>query len=145
MRILRAGIVYFLIVFGAGFALALVRLPFLVPRFGVRTAELVEMPVMLALIIWSSRHLAHRNSTLSRGSRLLCGLVAFALLVCAELLVAYALGSRSLTEYIASRDPVSGSIYLASLLFFAVAPALWSSRPERSGSFKPISRKGGRF
>lgn len=125
MRILSAGFVYFLIVFGAGFALALVRLPFLVPRFGVRTAELLETPVMLAVIVWASRRLAHRNPGLSRASRLLCGIVALALLVGAEVLVAYALGERSPSQYLASRDPVSGSVYLASLVFSALAPALW--------------------
>jgi hypothetical protein len=129
MRVLRGGLVYFLIVFGAGFALAFIRLPFLVPRFGVRTAELMETPVMLAVIVWASWRLARQNPTLGRPLRLAAGLFAFILLVVAELLVAVLLGARSPSEYIASRDPVSGSVYLASLVFFAVAPALWSRRP----------------
>lgn len=129
MRILKAGLAYFLIVFGAGFALALVRLPLLVPHFGVRTAELLEMPVMLAVIFWASRRLIHRHPELQPSSRLLAGAVALALLVGAELLVAYALGMRSISQYVASRDPVSGSVYLGSLLLFAVAPALGRSRP----------------
>ena len=129
MRILKAGLVYFLVVFGAGFALAFVRLPLLVPRFGVRTAELLEIPVMLAVIVWASRRLAQRHPDLSHSSRLLAGIVALVLLVGAELVVAYALGDRSPSQYIASRDPVSGSVYLASLVFFAASPALWSSRP----------------
>ena len=53
MRIVKFGLAYFLIVFGAGFALAFVRLPLLVPHFGVRTAELMEMPVMLAILRWA--------------------------------------------------------------------------------------------
>ncbi len=142
MRILKAGVVYFLIVFGAGFALAFVRLPVLVPRFGVRTAELLEIPVMLAVIFWASRRLAHRNISFSRASRLLCGIVAFALLVGAELLVAYAFGVRSPSQYLASRDPVSGSVYLASLVFFALAPALWNSRPGPDNTLKPKPRRG---
>lgn len=129
--ILRAGFVYFLIVFGAGFALAFVRLPFLVPHFGVRTAELLEAPVMLAVIAWASRTLVHRHPDLSQGSWLLTGMFAFALLAGAELLLAYALGGRSPSQYIVSRDPVSGSVYAVSLVFFAVAPALWKSRLRR--------------
>lgn len=128
MRILKAGLVYFLLVFGTGFALAFVRIPFLVPRFGIRAAELMEMPVMLGVILWASRRLAHRHPGLTRTRRLAAGMLAFALLVSAELAVAYALGARSPAQYLASRDPVSGSVYLASLLLFAVAPALWKLR-----------------
>ncbi|KFL37569.1 hypothetical protein [Arenimonas donghaensis] len=133
MRIARAGLIYFLVVFAAGFALALVRLPFLVPRFGVRTAELMEMPVMLAVIAWASWRLARRHRDLARGLRLLAGLLALLLLGSAELLLAWCLGQQSPGEYVASRDPVSGSVYLASLLVFAVAPALWrpGTSPER--------------
>lgn len=128
MRILKAGLGYFLIVFGAGFALAFIRLPFLVPQFGLRTAELMETPVMLAVIYWASRRLIGSHPGLGRGSRLAAGGVALLLLVGAELLVAYALGGRSISQYIASRDPVSGSVYLASLLAFAVAPAVGRDR-----------------
>ena len=129
MRILKAGLIYFLLVFGAGFALALVRIPVLVPAFGVRTAELLETPVMLAVIIWASRRMARQRPDFSRRRRLEAGCIAFACLCTAELVVAYVLGTRSPAQYIASRDPVSGSIYLASLVFFAMAPALWNNRP----------------
>lgn len=132
MRLFRAAAVYFLQVFGTGFALAFIRIPVLVPRFGVRTAELMEMPVMLAVIVWASRYLAHRHPEWRRGERLVAGLLAFCLLAGAELGVARVLGARSPGEYIASRDPVSGSVYLAALVCFAVAPALW--RPRSSGS-----------
>ncbi|HEU4669188.1 MAG TPA: hypothetical protein VFR91_00650 [Dyella sp.] len=130
MGILKAGLVYFLLVFGAGFALAFIRIPLLVPAFGVRIAELLEMPVMLAVIVWSSRRLARRHGGLGRAWRLLAGVVGLVLLIGAELCVAYFFGARSPGQYIASRDPVSGSMYLASLLFFAVAPAVWSDQQE---------------
>lgn len=129
MSIVRAGLAYFLIVFGAGFALGLVRVPFLVPRLGERYAELLEMPVMLAVIAWASWRLARRHPGFSRSARLASGLVALVMMVGAELLVAYFLGARSPAEYVASRDPVSGSVYLVSLAVFAVAPALWSRWP----------------
>lgn len=139
MRILKAALIYFLIVFGAGFALAFIRLPFLVPQFGTRTAELIEMPVMLAVIIWASRHLTRHHPDFSRAARLGAGLLAFVLMVGAELVVAFALGARSPGEYIASRDPVSGSVYLAFLVFFAAAPALWNRHPAQE---KAITRNG---
>ncbi len=142
MRILKAGLMYFLLVFGAGFALAFVRLPFLVPRFGVRAAELMETPVMLAVIIWASRRLAHNHPPWERPGRLAAGLVALLFLVSAELAVAYLLGAQSPSQYIASRDPISGSVYLASLLFFVVAPALWNSGPGPDHSLKPKPLRG---
>lgn len=131
---LKPGLVYFFIVFGAGFALALVRVPFLVPEFGQRTAELIEMPFMLAVIAWASRRMARRNPGLNRPARLGAGFFALGLLVLAELGVAWLAGPGSPAEYIASRDPVSGSVYLASLLVFAVAPALWRTKPDTDPS-----------
>ena len=142
MSILKAGITYFVLVFGAGFALAFVRLPFLVPRFGVRAAELMEAPVMLAVIFWASRRLAQRNPAMSRPARFAAGVSALILLVTAELALAYFLGARSPSQYIASRDPISGSVYLASLVFFALAPALWNSQTGPNNSSKPTPLRG---
>ncbi len=136
MHILKPGLVYFLIVFGAGFALAFVRIPLLIPAFGVRTAELMEAPVMLMIIVWASRRIVRQHPELRRQSRLAIGLFAFALLVAFELAVAYYLGVRSLSDYVASRDPVAGSVYLLSLMFFAVAPALWRVAPAPNRSLK---------
>jgi len=102
----------------------------------------METPVMRAVIVWASRRLAHRNSELSRSSRLGAGLLAFVFLVTAELAVAYALGARSPAAYVASRDPVSGSVYLASLLFFAWAPAVWNTRPGPNNSPKTTPLRG---
>jgi hypothetical protein len=130
MRLLRPALAYFLIVFGAGFALAMVRIPLLVPRFGTRTAELLELPLMLAVILWASRRLALGNPAFKRRTRLAVGLFALALMLAAEFTVAIALGERSISQYLAGRDPVSGTAYLLCLLFFAVAPALWKSRPS---------------
>jgi hypothetical protein len=47
--VVAGGTVYFLIVFGTGFVLGIVRTPWLVPRVGVRWAALLEIPVMLGV------------------------------------------------------------------------------------------------
>ena len=60
MNIFPASLNYFAIVFGAGFLLALIRNPWLVPRFDVRTAELMEMPIMLVAIFFAARWIARR-------------------------------------------------------------------------------------
>lgn len=125
MRVLKAATFYFLIVFGAGFLLGLVRVHWLVPRLGTRTAELLEMPVMLAVILLAARRLARTEPWLDRRDRLLAGGTALALLVGAELALAALLRGAAPVAYVAARDPVSSGAYLACLLVFALAPAAW--------------------
>lgn len=61
---------------------------------------------------------------LSIPARLGSGLLALGLLLAAELLLTVVLQERSLADYLAGRDPVSGSVYLAMLALFALMPAL---------------------
>ena len=118
-----AGVAYFALAFGAGFVLALIRVPFLVPRLGERVAELIEMPFMLVVVLFSARFIVRRFALPAATSvRLSVGLIALGLLLTAELLLAVALQNRSLGEYIASRDRVSGSVYVAMLVLFSVMP-----------------------
>lgn len=56
--------------------------------------------------------------------RLGAGLLALLLLVGAELLLTVALQERSVGEYLESRDPISGSVYLAMLVLFTAMPSL---------------------
>jgi hypothetical protein len=51
-------------------------------------------------------------------------IAALALSVCAELGLAVALQSQTIVGYIASRDKVSGSVYIVMLVFFALMPRL---------------------
>jgi hypothetical protein len=55
MRSLKPALLYFALVFTAGFALGPIRLVWAVPRFGTRTAELMEMPIMLAVTVLAAR------------------------------------------------------------------------------------------
>ena len=54
----------------------------------------------------------------------MAGVLAFALSVAAELALATVLQDRTLAEFIGSRDKVSGSVYVALLLVFAVMPRI---------------------
>jgi lipid-A-disaccharide synthase-like uncharacterized protein len=132
IAVVRAGAAYSALVFGAGFALGLIRVPYLVPRYGERIAELMETPVMLAAIFFASRYIVRRFA-LASSARLAVavGMFALMLLVAAELLLMVALQGRDLAGYVASRDPVSGSVYLASLLLYALMPWL-QARLRRS-------------
>jgi len=129
MRALRAGVVYFALVFGAGFVLGALRVGLLVPRLGVRTAELLEMPVMFCVIFFAAGWL-NRRLLADAGARvrLAAGAVALAIAIGAELLLAVAIQKQSPADFITSRDPVSGSVFLAMLIVFALMPALRTRR-----------------
>jgi hypothetical protein len=72
------------LVFGAGFLLGAIRVLFLVPRLGVRTAELLEMPLKLVIIICAARFVVrHFSLPPTPGVRLTVGGLALALLVAA--------------------------------------------------------------
>lgn len=125
MRNFKPAVLYFALVLGTGFVLGMIRVPFIVPRLGERYAELLEMPFMLVAIVLAARHVVRRFALPANlPVRLQVGFTALALSVIAELLLAMALQGRSLMEFIASRDPVSGSVYLVMLLLFALMPAI---------------------
>ncbi|MBK7674552.1 MAG: hypothetical protein IPJ27_07125 [Candidatus Accumulibacter sp.] len=123
-QLIKAGLAYFALVFGAGFALGALRVSILVPRLGERISELSEMPLMFAVIVTAARFVMRRFAVpFSIAARLGTGLLALGLLLAAELLLAAVLQDRSLADYVASRDAVSGSVYLAMLVLFALMPA----------------------
>jgi hypothetical protein len=125
LKPIRAGLAYFALVFGAGFVLGSLRVPFLVPRLGERWAELAEMPIMAVVIYLSAGFVLRRFPGIrSPGRSLGAGLLALALMVATELALATVVQDRSLPEFIASRDKVSGSVYVALLLVFALMPRL---------------------
>ena len=128
MMILKPGVVYFALVFGAGFVLGPVRILWVAPRLGTRTAELMESPIMLGVTIaaahWTVLKFAvPPNPALRVG----IGLLALALLVIAELSLVRVRG-LSIREYISKRDPLSGSVYYALLAIFAIMPLMVARR-----------------
>ena len=124
-KTIQAALVYFAIVLGTGFALGMVRVPFLVPRIGERWAELLEMPIMATVIYLAAGFLLRRFPEIASPTMsLIAGVLALVLSVAAELALATVLQDRTLSEFIASRDKVSGSVYVALLLLFAVMPRI---------------------
>ncbi len=128
MRALQAGLAYFGLVFGTGFVLGAIRVPFLVPRLGERWAELIEMPVMAIVIVFAARWIVRRFSLQEGGQCAVAGGVALLVTVAAEMLVAVVIAGRPLGEYLAARDPVSGGVYVALLVVFAVMPGIVARR-----------------
>jgi hypothetical protein len=125
MQVLKAGALYFAVVFGAGFVLGPIRILWAVPRFGPRVAELMETPLMLAVIIVAARAIVRRLAIPPAPARRLgMGSVALALLLIAEVTLVFRLRGLSIAEYVAGRDPVSGTVYVGMLGVFAVMPLL---------------------
>jgi hypothetical protein len=131
LRVVRAGLLYFVLVFGAGFVLGPIRLLVLVPRIGTRAAELLELPVMVAISWYVARSLTRRlaipTATLPR---LAMGLVGMALIVVCEFTLVLRLRGLTLEQYFAGRDPVSGAAYYLSLVLVALLPLVVNRRPR---------------
>ncbi|MDX9990094.1 hypothetical protein [Thiothrix unzii] len=126
---IRASFLYFALVMGAGFLLGSVRVLFVVPHLGERWAELAEMPIMAMVIFVAAGYILRRYPEVqTRGRALVVGFTALALSVSAELVLAVLLQSQSLAEYLASRDKISGSVYLVMLVAFALMPRLRLAR-----------------
>ena len=123
--ILLCSFSYFALVFLAGFVLGFIRVLLLVPEIGERYAELLEMPLMLLAIYLSAKLIVIRFATLPRDSAyLVVGVLALLLLLVIEFTLVMELREISLAEYIASRDPISGTTYVVSLFIYMLMPFL---------------------
>jgi hypothetical protein len=125
MQILKAGVFYFAIVFGAGFIIGTVRVLWVVPSIGTRMAELMEAPIMLVATILAARWVIRRFEVPpTTAKRLIVGFTALGLLLVAELSLVVGFRGLAIGQYLAERDPVSGTVYLVMLGMFASMPLL---------------------
>jgi len=125
VKIACAAILYFLAVFGAGFALGPIRVLWLEPRLGVVAATLCEAPFLLLAMIaaayWIPRIVSISAGT---GAMLAMGLGALALQQAADFAVGTALRGISATDQWARLASPEGAIYVALLVLFALLPAV---------------------
>jgi hypothetical protein len=123
MRVLKAGVLYFALVFGAGFVLGTIRTLWVVPRLGTRTAELMEAPIMLVVSILAARWIVlHLAVPPTASARLGMGCIALLFLLVAEFGFMLRLRGLTIRQYLASRDPVSGTVYYVMLAVFGAMP-----------------------
>jgi hypothetical protein len=116
MQILEAGLFYFAIVFAAGFMLGAIRTLWIVPRVGTRAAELAEAPIMLVVTIMAARWIVLR--------------LAVPAIPSARLGIGPMLRLRGLSikQYLAARDPVSGTVFCVMLGMLAMIPLFVTGR-----------------
>ncbi|HEX5874148.1 MAG TPA: hypothetical protein VFY60_05820 [Pyrinomonadaceae bacterium] len=126
LTILKAAAVYFALVFGTGFVLGIIRILFLVPRFGARVAELMEAPIMLMVIVLAARWLVRKFQLGSHA--LSVGFLSLGLMVAFEFTLVLWLRGLTLSEYFRERDPVAAVVYYAMLLVFAAMPFFMAQR-----------------
>jgi hypothetical protein len=125
MLVLKAGALYFAIVFAVGFVLGAVRTLWVVPGFGTRMAELMEMPIMLVVTIVAARWtVLHLSVPMFWSARLEMGCIALVLMLIAEFGFVLWIRGLPIKEYFATRDPVAGAAYYLMLVVFAIMPRL---------------------
>ena len=126
---LRAGFVYFALVFAAGFAIGTVRTIFLVPRTGESRAVLLELPFMLAISWLACRYIITRCAVPSNtAARSAMGAMAFALLMIAEAVLSITVFGRSLWQHLQTFVATSGLLSLSAQILFALFPAVQNFR-----------------
>jgi hypothetical protein len=122
---LKAGVLYFAIVFGAGFVLGPIRILLVVPRLGDRAAELLEAPIMLVVTILAARWVIQYLSVpFTFFSRMGMGFIGLGLMLVAEFTFVLWIRRISVKEYLETRDRLSGTIYYVMLGMFAVMPGI---------------------
>lgn len=134
-ELLRLSLWYFVAVFAIAFALGAIRVLWLVEVLGVRGAELAEMPVIALVCALAAYYFVSRNlSTLTATKAVIMGLLALVWMLTVEFTAVLALRGLSLSEYVDSRDPISGTVYIGALAWFALAPAFFyrlQNKPNR--------------
>ncbi|MDH4266171.1 MAG: hypothetical protein OEW45_11080 [Deltaproteobacteria bacterium] len=92
-------------------------------------AELMEAPIMLVVTIVAARWIVRWLAVPTiPSSRLGMGCLALGLMLVAEFTLVLWLRGLSIREYLASRDPVSGTVYYVMLGVFAIMPLLVAGR-----------------
>src|SRR5579871_5862093 len=133
LTVFRLAFRYFLFVFGAGCVLGPIRIFALVPRIGVRSAELIEAPVMLCVIVFAARNMLRMSSARGFSHWLVVGWLAFLFMIAAEFALADVLTGQRIGRYMANRDPIAGPVYYAELVLFAFLPFLFAKRRNWPG------------
>jgi hypothetical protein len=132
-RALMAGLVYFAIVFAAGFAFGAVRVLVLLSSLGETAAVLLELPLILTLSWLACRWVITRFGVLKTSAAgWIMGGLAFTLLMTAELLLATLVLGRTLPEHFVRYGRLPELLGLAGQLLFAAFPGIQLALMRRS-------------
>jgi hypothetical protein len=125
MRALKAGIIYFLLVFLVGWILGPIREIWAVPHLGHMAAMLSETVIMLVAMMVAARWVIRWfDVPRTLPATISMGLIAIGLLFPAEIAGVVWVRGLSLQEYVASFVTAPGVISLVMFLLFAAMPTL---------------------
>ena len=120
---IKVGILYFAIVFAAGFLLGTFRMFVLLPLTSELAAVALELPIILIISWLVCRRLISRFSVPATASqRLAMGALAFCLLMLAEVGLSVLVFDRSGAEYLAHLQTAPGLLGVAGQIAFALLP-----------------------
>jgi hypothetical protein len=125
MQTLKAGAIYFLLVFAVGWVLGPIRELCLVPHLGRTIGSLLEAPLMVMAIMLAAGWVLRRlDVPHALNARLAVGLVALGILSVAELAGVRWVRGISIHGYLAGYATPPRLISLLSFLLFAAMPSL---------------------
>jgi hypothetical protein len=120
---LRAGFVYFVIVFAIGFVLGAIRVLVLVPRIGELTAVLIELPLMLTASWIVCKSLITRFRVAPEVfDRIVMGASAFGFLLVAEIALSTCVFGSPIESTFVMYLTLPGLVGLCGQLAFAAIP-----------------------
>jgi hypothetical protein len=121
-QIALAAAAYWELVFAGAFALGVIRTVWLVPRIGELAAVACEVPLVLTLSWWAAQRITARWGIAGGGAALVMGLIAFTILMLAELALAQLLTGQSPQQWAAGLMTPAGALGLAGQVLFALMP-----------------------
>lgn len=127
LRPFRAGTLLFVLVFAAGFAFGTVREILVRPYFGPDASRLAELPLMVGVSYVAAAFVVRRAGPADWRTWLRTGLVAFLLLIVAELVLGEILFRRGLMAFLRDAMTLPGGLSLLAQALLVVIP-LWAAR-----------------
>jgi hypothetical protein len=127
-RVLALGAGYFGLVFAAGFALGTLRVVLLQPYLGPDASRLLELPFMVAISFFAARLIMRREGWVERMDALTIGLLAFILLLLAEMLIGSWLFRLPYSALLTDAMTPIGFLNLLAQSLLIVFPALVAGR-----------------
>jgi hypothetical protein len=122
VRLARAGIAYWAVVFALGFVLGTIRVLWLAPLVGLIPATLMELPAMLGASWLASGWVVRRFAIASAGEALAAGGLAFALLMAAECALGVAMMGMTPAQWLGEFRQPHALLGLAGQGAFALMP-----------------------
>lgn len=139
MPALKAGAIYFLILFALGWVLGPIRALWATPRFGPMIGMLLEAVIMLMAMIIAAKWAIRRFDVLGTlAGTISMGLIALGLLLPAELAGVLWIRRLSVRDYLGTF--LSPVVALLMFLLFAAMPTLVArlgNREQRAGRASP--------